>query len=53
MTSNLGSSEIQSFGEEITYRKTGIKNRASKNLWPEFVNRIDEIIIFHGLSRDR
>ena len=52
MTSNLGSSEIQSFGEEISSaEKQVLKTELLKTFRPEFVNRIDEIVIFHGLSR--
>ena len=54
MTSNLGSSEIQSFGEEISVaEKQVLKTELLKTFRPEFVNRIDEIVIFHGLSRDQ
>ena len=54
MTSNLGSSEIQSFGEKIdATEKQILKAELLKTFRPEFVNRIDEIVIFHGLSRDQ
>ena len=42
MTSNLGSSEIQSFGEKIdATEKQILKAELLKTFRPEFVNRID------------
>ncbi|MFQ5442778.1 MAG: ATP-dependent chaperone ClpB [Thermodesulfobacteriota bacterium] len=53
MTSNTGSSYISELGEkdyeEIKNRVTGALRETFK---PEFLNRIDDIIIFHPLSRD-
>jgi ATP-dependent Clp protease ATP-binding subunit ClpB len=53
MTSNIGSSWIQELGER-DYQE--IKRRVTEALRahfkPEFLNRIDEIIIFHSLSKE-
>jgi len=53
MTSNLGSQLIMDLGEE---RREEIKRRIDEILHtqfrPEFLNRIDEIIIFHSLSKE-
>ncbi|PIY24994.1 MAG: type VI secretion system ATPase TssH, partial [Deltaproteobacteria bacterium CG_4_10_14_3_um_filter_60_8] len=53
MTSNLGSQFIMELGEsnraEMETRISEILHRQFK---PEFLNRIDEIIIFHALSRE-
>ncbi|MFZ5764210.1 MAG: ATP-dependent chaperone ClpB [Thermodesulfobacteriota bacterium] len=53
MTSNLGSHIIMELGEE---RREEMKRRIDEILHqqfkPEFLNRIDEIITFHGLSQD-
>ncbi|MFH1216105.1 MAG: ATP-dependent chaperone ClpB [Pseudomonadota bacterium] len=53
MTSNLGSQLIMELGEE---RRDEMKMRIDEILHrqfkPEFLNRIDEIITFHGLSRE-
>jgi ATP-dependent Clp protease ATP-binding subunit ClpB len=53
MTSNLGSQLIMELGEanraEMETRIDEILHRQFK---PEFLNRIDEIIIFHALSRE-
>ncbi|MDY0220993.1 MAG: ATP-dependent chaperone ClpB [Desulfobacterium sp.] len=50
MTSNVGSRMIQeSGGKEIDDR---ISQALSQTFKPEFLNRIDEIIVFHGLELD-
>ena len=53
MTSNLGSQLIMELGEEnraeMVKQMDEILHRQFR---PEFLNRIDETIIFHGLSRD-
>ncbi|MFO7560834.1 MAG: ATP-dependent chaperone ClpB [Desulfobacterales bacterium] len=54
MTSNLGSQYIQEFG--IARREEMVKavsDALRRNFKPEFLNRIDETIIFHNLSRDQ
>jgi len=54
MTSNVGSQYIQELGaanrEELQERVTQALRAQFK---PEFLNRIDETIIFHNLSRDQ
>ncbi|HIJ78692.1 MAG: ATP-dependent chaperone ClpB [Desulfobulbaceae bacterium] len=53
MTSNLGSQLIMDLGEE---RREEMKARVNEILHaqfrPEFLNRVDEIIIFHSLSKE-
>jgi ATP-dependent Clp protease ATP-binding subunit ClpB len=53
MTSNLGSREIQDAeGDEEQVREAVLQElRASFK--PEFLNRIDDIVIFHQLSREQ
>ncbi|MAI92244.1 MAG: Clp protease ClpC [Flavobacteriaceae bacterium] len=64
MTSNIGVKKIQDFGsgvgfgttakksqEESFTRKT-IINALQKKFAPEFLNRIDEVIIFNALSKE-
>ncbi len=52
MTSNIGSSLIQELvGDEELMRKE-VMGLLRKTLKPEFLNRIDEIIIFRPLSRE-
>jgi len=51
MTSNLGSQMIQSMtGEEYQLIKTAVLGEVKAQLRPEFVNRIDEMIVFHALD---
>ena len=51
MTSNLGSREIQAAqGDEKQVREAVLEELRS-NFKPEFLNRIDDIVIFHQLSR--
>lgn len=49
MTSNIGSEHFQSDDAEETIHKK-VREAMREALRPEFLNRIDEIIIFHPLS---
>ncbi|MBI5409927.1 MAG: ATP-dependent chaperone ClpB [Nitrospirae bacterium] len=55
MTSNIGSRHIQEmltqWTEEIQIRK-GVMEEMKKFFRPEFLNRVDEIIIFHALTKE-
>jgi ATP-dependent Clp protease ATP-binding subunit ClpB len=52
MTSNLGSHEIQRLaGQDYDLVKEAVMGEVRKNFRPEFVNRIDEIVVFHGLDQ--
>ncbi len=54
MTSNLGSHLIQEMANEPAERIKGVVWQEVKNHFrPEFLNRIDEVVIFHALSRDQ
>jgi len=53
MTSNLGSHKIQEMtdaGEDQALIKIAVMAEVKSNFRPEFVNRIDEIIVFHPLA---
>jgi ATP-dependent Clp protease ATP-binding subunit ClpB len=51
MTSNLGSQMIQSMaGDDYQLIKTAVLGEVKAQLRPEFVNRIDEMIVFHALD---
>ena len=53
MTSNLGSREIQAAeGDEKQVREAVIQE-LRLHFKPEFLNRIDDIVVFHQLSRDQ
>ena len=54
MTSNLGSREIQAAeGDETAGARGGACRSCRANFKPEFLNRIDDIVIFHQLSREQ
>jgi ATP-dependent Clp protease ATP-binding subunit ClpB len=51
MTSNLGSQMIQQMaGDDYQLIKTAVLAEVKAQLRPEFVNRIDELIVFHALD---
>ena len=64
MTSNIGVKKIQDFGsgvgfgttakksQEDSFTRNTIMNSLKKKFAPEFLNRIDEIIIFNSLSKE-
>jgi ATP-dependent Clp protease ATP-binding subunit ClpB len=53
MTSNLGSHEIQRLsGQPAADIKSAVMGEVKNHFRPEFINRIDEIVIFHALGRD-
>jgi len=53
MTSNLGSQLIQEMAGEENYdaMKAAVMEDVSSHFRPEFVNRIDDLVVFHPLSR--
>ncbi|MBJ7304421.1 MAG: ATP-dependent chaperone ClpB [Gemmataceae bacterium] len=55
MTSNIGSNRILQFkgsyvGEIYDHMKDAVLEELRKNFRPEFLNRVDDIIVFHALS---
>ena len=53
MTSNLGSDLIQGNQEEsYDDMKTLVMSVVSQHFRPEFINRIDETVVFHPLNKD-
>jgi ATP-dependent Clp protease ATP-binding subunit ClpB len=51
MTSNLASQTIQQMaGDDYQLLKTAVLGEVKAQLRPEFVNRIDEMIVFHALD---
>ena len=54
MTSNLGSDIIQDIqGEPYDVMKKAVMEVVSRAFRPEFINRIDESVVFHGLMKDQ
>ncbi len=64
MTSNIGVKQLKDFGQGVgfatkartdgaeDYAKNVIQNALSKNFTPEFLNRIDDTVIFNSLSEE-
>ncbi|HLO57578.1 MAG TPA: ATP-dependent Clp protease ATP-binding subunit [Bacteroidales bacterium] len=64
MTSNIGTRQLKDFGQGVgfttrskqeasnEYAKSVIQNALKKAFSPEFLNRIDDVIIFNTLSRE-
>jgi len=51
MTSNLGSQMIQQMsGSDYGVVKLAVMAEVKNHFRPEFVNRIDEVVVFHGLD---
>ncbi len=53
MTSNLGSQQIQAMaGSDYEVIKLAVMGEVKSHFRPEFINRIDEVIVFHALGED-
>ena len=53
MTSNLGSREIQDADGDEQEVREAVLQELRAHFKPEFLNRIDDIVIFHQLSREQ
>ncbi len=55
MTSNLGSDVIRSLSEDKQYNhiKLAVLEVVGKHFRPEFINRIDEMVVFHPLAEEQ
>jgi len=54
MTSNLGSARIQDMvGESYDDMKSSVMEVVSQHFRPEFINRIDDLVVFHPLDRSQ
>jgi ATP-dependent Clp protease ATP-binding subunit ClpB len=53
MTSNLGSREIQEVSEDEKQVREAVLQVLREYFKPEFLNRVDDIVIFHRLSREQ
>ena len=54
MTSNLGSQMIQEMAGEENYdaMKSAVMEVVGTHFRPEFINRVDDVVVFHPLSRE-
>jgi ATP-dependent Clp protease ATP-binding subunit ClpB len=55
MTSNLGSNVIQEYAGEKNYSrmKSAVMEIVQQHFRPEFINRIDDIVVFHPLGTEQ
>jgi ATP-dependent Clp protease ATP-binding subunit ClpB len=55
MTSNLGSNLIQELAGEDHYEqmKSAVMETVAQHFRPEFINRVDDVVVFHPLHRDQ
>jgi len=54
MTSNLGSHMIQQMADsDYEVVKLAVMGEVKSHFRPEFVNRIDEVVVFHALGEDQ
>jgi ATP-dependent Clp protease ATP-binding subunit ClpB len=54
MTSNLGSQRIQELAGEENYSKmkSSVMEVLTQHFRPEFINRVDDVVVFHPLGRE-
>jgi ATP-dependent Clp protease ATP-binding subunit ClpB len=54
MTSNLGSQRIQALaGEGYDAMKEAVMEVVGQHFRPEFINRVDEMVVFHPLAQEQ
>ena len=53
MTSNLGSAQIQELVGDREAQRAAVMDAVSAHFRPEFINRIDEVVVFEPLGREQ
>jgi ATP-dependent Clp protease ATP-binding subunit ClpB len=55
MTSNLGPDSIQEMSEDTEYERMrdAVMDVVRQSFRPEFINRIDEVVVFHSLKQEQ
>ncbi|MCO7633693.1 ATP-dependent chaperone ClpB [Pseudomonas guariconensis] len=53
MTSNLGSAQIQELAGDREAQRAAVMDAVSSHFRPEFINRIDEVVVFEPLGREQ
>jgi ATP-dependent Clp protease ATP-binding subunit ClpB len=53
MTSNLGSARIQELVGDREAQRAAVMDAVSTHFRPEFINRVDEVVIFEPLGREQ
>jgi len=52
MTSNLGSQVIKEFSQDYEVMQREVRKELERQFRPEFLNRVDEVVIFRGLTKE-
>lgn len=53
MTSNLGSAQIQELVGDREAQRAAVMDAVNTHFRPEFINRIDEVVVFEPLAREQ
>jgi ATP-dependent Clp protease ATP-binding subunit ClpB len=53
MTSNLGSQSVQGFEGDYSAMKAVVMESVTQHFRPEFINRVDDIVVFHALEKEQ
>ena len=53
MTSNLGSAQIQELVGDQEAQRAAVMDAVNAHFRPEFINRIDEVVVFEPLAREQ
>ena len=53
MTSNLGSAQIQELVGDREAQHAAVMDAVSSHFRPEFINRVDEVVVFEPLGKDQ
>ncbi|WP_430309306.1 ATP-dependent chaperone ClpB [Pseudomonas sp. PONIH3] len=53
MTSNLGSAQIQELAGDREAQRAAVMDAVGAHFRPEFINRIDEVVVFEPLGREQ
>ncbi|MBX2849036.1 MAG: ATP-dependent chaperone ClpB [Acidiferrobacterales bacterium] len=53
MTSNLGSQKVHDHDDDYASMKDLVMESVSAHFRPEFINRVDDIVVFHALEKDQ
>ena len=53
MTSNLGSAQIQELVGDPEAQRAAVMDALGQHFRPEFINRVDEVVVFEPLGRDQ
>jgi ATP-dependent Clp protease ATP-binding subunit ClpB len=53
MTSNLGSQSVRGFEGDYSAMKAVVMESVTQHFRPEFINRVDDIVVFHALEKEQ